>query len=146
MIWATIRSAEQHGRPDVVSYVAVPTSTEIVRPGIAELVSAMLRAVVERGTARAAANLPLEVRGKTGTSSNYNDTWFVGTAGGAVMGVSSDGCQHCPAGVDRHRGACISGRRFRSDAERYRWPRMSELPARLYPADTCPENGEGTVG
>jgi penicillin-binding protein 1A len=38
----------------------------------------MLQGVLERGTARAASSLSPYVAGKTGTSEDENDTWFVG--------------------------------------------------------------------
>ncbi len=46
----------------------------------------MLRAVVERGTGRAA-RLNRPAAGKTGTSSDYRDAWFIGYTAGLVAGV-----------------------------------------------------------
>jgi len=43
-------------------------------------------AVVTRGTGRAAA-LPVPAFGKTGTTSDYRDAWFIGFAGDLVVGV-----------------------------------------------------------
>jgi penicillin-binding protein 1A len=46
----------------------------------------VLYAVVERGTGRAA-GLAMPAFGKTGTTSDYRDAWFVGFADGLVVGV-----------------------------------------------------------
>jgi penicillin-binding protein 1A len=46
----------------------------------------VLHAVVQRGTGRAAA-LSVPTFGKTGTTSDYRDAWFVGFAGDLVVGV-----------------------------------------------------------
>ncbi|MFC3230876.1 transglycosylase domain-containing protein [Marinibaculum pumilum] len=48
--------------------------------------TAMLRAVVDRGTGRAA-RLDRPVAGKTGTSSDYRDAWFIGYTAALVAGV-----------------------------------------------------------
>ena len=47
----------------------------------------LLRAVVERGTGRAAAIESENVVGKTGTSQDYRDAWFVGFTNDLVVGV-----------------------------------------------------------
>jgi len=46
----------------------------------------VLYAVVQRGTGRAAA-LSVPTFGKTGTTSDYRDAWFIGFAGDLVVGV-----------------------------------------------------------
>jgi penicillin-binding protein 1A len=46
----------------------------------------LLRGTVERGTGRRA-RLPVRAYGKTGTSSDYRDAWFIGFAGNLVVGV-----------------------------------------------------------
>ncbi|MGI9383349.1 MAG: transglycosylase domain-containing protein [Methyloligellaceae bacterium] len=45
-----------------------------------------LSATVQHGTGRAA-RLPIPSYGKTGTSQNYRDAWFIGFAGNLVVGV-----------------------------------------------------------
>jgi penicillin-binding protein 1A len=46
----------------------------------------VLYAVVNRGTGRAAA-LSIPTFGKTGTTSDYRDAWFIGFAGDLVVGI-----------------------------------------------------------
>jgi penicillin-binding protein 1A len=46
----------------------------------------LLNGTVERGTGRRA-RLPIRAYGKTGTSSDYRDAWFIGFAGNLVVGV-----------------------------------------------------------
>jgi penicillin-binding protein 1A len=47
----------------------------------------MLRGVVTGGTARSAAISGRDIAGKTGTTSDYKDAWFVGYTGGFVTAV-----------------------------------------------------------
>ncbi|WP_426038698.1 transglycosylase domain-containing protein [Brevundimonas sp. DC300-4] len=50
-------------------------------------INQMLRGVVTRGTARSAAISGRDIAGKTGTTSDYKDAWFVGYTGGFVTAV-----------------------------------------------------------
>jgi penicillin-binding protein 1A len=52
-----------------------------------EQLTSLLRAVVEHGTGRAAAINGVSVAGKTGTSQDYRDAWFVGFTDDLVVGV-----------------------------------------------------------
>ncbi|WP_051908849.1 penicillin-binding protein 1A [Candidatus Odyssella acanthamoebae] len=49
--------------------------------------TSMLRGVTQNGTARSLATLETEVAGKTGSTNNYNDAWFVGFTKDLVVGV-----------------------------------------------------------
>ena len=49
-------------------------------------IDAMLGEVVRRGTGKNAA-LAIRAAGKTGTSQDFRDAWFVGYAGGLTAGV-----------------------------------------------------------
>ncbi len=64
------------------------TAPEVVMsPEDAAAMRRMLAAVVARGTGRAAALPGRAVAGKTGTTQDFRDAWFIGFSGGAVVGV-----------------------------------------------------------
>jgi penicillin-binding protein 1A len=59
---------------------------QVVRPELAARMSEMLSAVIDHGTGRNAA-LPRPAAGKTGTTQDYRDAWFVGYTADLVAGV-----------------------------------------------------------
>ena len=67
-----------------------PVSREqLISPAIAFQMTSMLRDVIERGTGAAARALGVKgaVAGKTGTTDDYHDAWFVGYSTSVVAGV-----------------------------------------------------------
>ncbi len=67
---------------------AVPDTREQVEdPRYAYQMVMMLRGVVERGTAAAASQLGRTLAGKTGTTNDAKDTWFMGFSPDLVVGV-----------------------------------------------------------
>jgi penicillin-binding protein 1A len=64
-----------------------PAAERVVDPDLAAMMTRMLAAVVSRGSGREAAVPGRFVAGKTGTTQDYRDAWFVGEAGGSVIGV-----------------------------------------------------------
>ena len=58
--------------------------------------TSMLKGVVDRGTASGAINLPVPVAGKTGTTNDARDVWFIGFTSNIVAG--------CYIGHDQPRG------------------------------------------
>jgi penicillin-binding protein 1A len=58
----------------------------VLEPAVARDADLLLGEVVRRGTGKAAA-LPIRSAGKTGTTQDYRDAWFVGYAGGLTAGV-----------------------------------------------------------
>ena len=63
------------------------TRKRVLDPIHAYQITSMLEGCVKRGTSKRAAVPGYNVGGKTGTSSNYNDTWFVGFSPDLVVGV-----------------------------------------------------------
>ncbi len=65
-----------------------PLTREALRPEVAYVVTDMMRSVVTEGTAaKAGSKTRIKVAGKTGTSNDARDVWFVGMTPGLVMGV-----------------------------------------------------------
>lgn len=59
----------------------------VITPEQAAMMDRMLTAVVTRGTGRAAAVPGYVVAGKTGTTEDFRDAWFIGCIGGEIIGV-----------------------------------------------------------
>ena len=77
----------------------------------------MMRGVVERGTAAGVINLPVPTAGKTGTTNDAKDVWFIGFTSNIVAG--------CYIGYDRPRpmgrgayGSSMCGPVFQSFMEK----------------------------
>jgi len=60
---------------------------QVVAPGIAYSITSILKSVVQEGTGRRVARLGRPVAGKTGTTNNYIDAWFIGFTTDLVTGV-----------------------------------------------------------
>ena len=60
---------------------------QVIEHDEAAMMVRMLRAVVTRGTGRAAGVAGRAAAGKTGTTQDYRDAWFIGGANGIVIGV-----------------------------------------------------------
>lgn len=69
--------------------------TRVIDPITAYQLTSMMRGVVERGTASRTVNLPVPIAGKTGTTNDAKDVWFVGFSSNIVAG--------CYIGYDRPR-------------------------------------------
>jgi penicillin-binding protein 1A len=65
----------------------LPQPVEAVDRTTAFLVTSLLKSVVEEGTGRGARGLQKPIAGKTGTTNNYVDAWFVGYTPSIVTGV-----------------------------------------------------------
>jgi penicillin-binding protein 1A len=75
---------------DAINGKASPTvaGEQVLKPEIAYVVTDMMRSVVTEGTGAAAgAALKIPIAGKTGTSNDAKDTWFIGATPDLVIGV-----------------------------------------------------------
>ena len=61
--------------------------TQIFSPETAFQMTSILEGVVQRGTAKKLKDLNLNIAGKTGTTNNNTDAWFVGYTSNLVIGV-----------------------------------------------------------
>jgi penicillin-binding protein 1A len=64
--------------PGKVLEERVAETRTVTTPEVASVLSRMLEGVVDRGTARAISDLDLDIAGKTGTTDDYSNAWFVG--------------------------------------------------------------------
>lgn len=100
-VYATFAAGGTFNPTHIVTRISGPGGTEIPMPALeparavlspaeAYLVTSMLKSVVETGTGTGAARLGRPCAGKTGTSNNARDAWFVGytpdLAGGVWVG------------------------------------------------------------
>lgn len=67
--------------------VAAAAATQALGANVAFVAMHMMTSVVEEGTARKAASLGMPVAGKTGTSNDARDAWFMGITPSYVVGV-----------------------------------------------------------
>ena len=64
-----------------------PDIKDVVSSRTARIMTSMLREVALHGTAAAAAKMPFPVAGKTGTTNDFTDAWFVGFSPSLSCGV-----------------------------------------------------------
>ncbi len=64
-----------------------PEPKDAIRADTAFMMTSLLRGVVQRGTATKAASLNWPLGGKTGTTDDYTDAWFVGFDPDITLGV-----------------------------------------------------------
>ena len=87
----------------------------VMAPEHAAAMRRMLEAVVARGTGRAAALPGRAVAGKTGTTQDFRDAWFIGLAGPLAIGVWLGNDDARP--MDDVRGGTLPARLFHDIAE-----------------------------
>ena len=75
-------------RKDEILYAYEPAGEPVIAPGIAYLVTNLMESVVRHGTAHVITEtFHRPIAGKTGTTNDYNDAWFIGFSPERVAGV-----------------------------------------------------------
>jgi len=75
-------------RNDEILYTYEPVGEPILSPGISYMVTNLMESVVKHGTAHVIKKtLNRPIAGKTGTTNDYNDAWFIGFSPELVTGV-----------------------------------------------------------
>ena len=64
-----------------------PHFERVMSPGVAYVITSMLETVVEKGTGKAALALGRPAAGKTGTTNDTHDAWFIGFTPDLLAGV-----------------------------------------------------------
>ncbi|MBA4373757.1 MAG: penicillin-binding protein [Thermodesulfovibrio sp.] len=85
-------------RDGIVIEEVRPQLEDILEEGVVSELKKMLRAVVTEGTAVRAKSLGRVVYGKTGTTNDYTDAWFVGFDDRLAVGVWVGRDDHTPIG------------------------------------------------
>jgi len=76
----------QNRKGDIL-YTSTPEITQPISPGVAYTITNLLQSVVKHGTGKKVKALNRPVAGKTGTTNNYVDAWFMGYTPDLVTGV-----------------------------------------------------------
>ena len=63
------------------------TSKKVLDPKIAYQITSMMEGVIQRGTAKSLKDLQIPLAGKTGTTNDNKDAWFIGYSPDLVVGV-----------------------------------------------------------
>ncbi len=74
-------------RKGEILYTSNPEVTQPISPAVAYIITSLLQSVVEHGTGKKVKVLNRPVAGKTGTTNNYVDAWFMGYTPELVTGV-----------------------------------------------------------
>ena len=130
-----------------VLYEANPERRRALDEGDADVVNFVLRQAVERGTGTAARVPGRQIAGKTGTTNDYADAWFVGytpkLTAAVWMGYPEGGAEHPMTNV---RGRKVSGgsfpaqifRRFMAEAagpDSGTFPEVRKFPGKVVRAN-----------
>ncbi len=87
--YSTIANQGTHVEPYLIEKISTPDGQVLLpphfpatyiatTPPVAYVLTHMMQGVIERGTAYDIHDLPIDIAGKTGTTNDYSDAWFVG--------------------------------------------------------------------
>jgi penicillin-binding protein 1A len=107
---------------------------QVISPELAGTISEMLSAVIDHGTGRRAA-LPRPAAGKTGTTQDYNDAWFIGYTADLVAGVWLGNDDNTP--MNKVTGGSLPAQAWR----RFMLAATRAMPVRPLPTSPLPPVG-----
>jgi membrane peptidoglycan carboxypeptidase len=124
-------------------YVAPSESQQVVAPGVAYLVTKLLERVIDEGTGAGArrAGLIGTFAGKTGTTDDTRDAWFVGFSPDIVAGVWVGRDEGGKTGLTGATGALPIWTEFMSSVQRRYLDRPFYAPPDIVWRDVDPESG-----
>ena len=103
----TVESIERNGQA-IYRHKPMPVAIKSVDPAAFYQLKSMLQGVLARGTAHSISRLSPYVAGKTGTSDDENDAWFVGFTNDVTVAVWL-GYDNAPGGKRRTLGSGSTG-------------------------------------
>jgi len=106
----------------------------VVSPEFAAAMNEMLSAVIDHGTGKSAA-LPRPAAGKTGTTQDYHDAWFVGYTADLVAGVWLGNDDNSP--MNKVTGGSLPAQSWR----RFMLAATQTMPVRPLPSAPLPPPG-----
>jgi len=104
---------------------------QVASPEFAGAISEMLSAVIDHGTGKSAA-LPRPAAGKTGTTQDYRDAWFIGYTADLVAGVWLGNDDNSP--MNKVTGGSLPAQAWR----RFMLAATKPMPVRALPNSTVP--------
>jgi penicillin-binding protein 1A len=127
--WMIIRSVRDPAGRELPLPARAP-SRQAMTAAEAYVVTSLMTSVIDHGTARAARSLGRPAAGKTGTTDNARDAWFVGYTPDLVAGVwvGFDDRQPLGVGEEGARAAVPMWTSFMRDYVRVRRPPAIEFP------------------
>ncbi|MDA7984145.1 MAG: penicillin-binding protein 1A [Alphaproteobacteria bacterium] len=119
----------------------------VTDPASAYQITSILEGVVQRGTGRRALSLGRPLGGKTGTSNDFVDAWFVGFSPDLVAGVyvGFDEPRSLGSGESGARAALPVWQQFMSEALEGELPVPFRVPSAVRLRWVIAETGEGAV-
>ncbi|MFA5857930.1 MAG: transglycosylase domain-containing protein [Elusimicrobiota bacterium] len=121
----------------------VPMETEVLSAQTSFIVGNMLKGVIDRGTGYKAHYIERPAAGKTGTTNNYTDAWFVGFTPDLVCGiwVGYDDCRSLGSGMTGGELACPIWTKFMKDVLKDKPIQNFTVPDRIVFAKVDPKTG-----
>jgi penicillin-binding protein 1B len=116
----------------------------VTSPAKAFLITHLLQAVVQEGTARRALSMGIDFpcAGKTGTTSDYRDAWFVGYTSDLLVLVWVGFDDNRSTGLSGSSGALPIWIRFMKSVEPWMNPMEFQIPPGVVERLVCPVSGE----